>query len=273
MGLYARDIQWCLTRIFQGLTPFVYAEARGGFADYVVYINEENLSVWAQRTIGCGGMSPPFCCPHYNRVTDTCMDSDTCMTMASRGGSRDMEHSTSYPEKRCMGIKCGRYHRILHERSYLKKRLPGGLHLLEIKTDRDSLKRFGYQLPHYCLFGDYVWLILETHKIPPWVPPFVGVMRFSQGALSIEKDPMKITRVPPLNPRVIRSQNPGVSQVGDCDLFLRFLRAWFINSIFYSVTGGHNIIDMPAVEDLLCLQKKQPCVTSPETAYPTLGEF
>ena len=173
----------------------------------------------------------------------------------------------------CTWKKCNHYHQVLQERKSIKKKLRRGLHLLEIKTNRDSLKRFGYQLPHYCLFGDYVWLIIETQKIPLWVPPFVGVIRFSCDEVSVEREAMKISRVPHLNQRVIKSCNPSVIHAGDCGNFLRFLRAWFINSIFYSIVGGHNIIPMPPLENLIAFYKKPKRDNYAHPLYPSLRDF
>ena len=48
---------------------------------------------------------------------------------------------------------------------------------VEIKTDKDSFVRLRGQLSDYTRFCDFVFLAVETKKIPKWLPTGTGVLR------------------------------------------------------------------------------------------------
>jgi hypothetical protein len=151
----------------------------------------------------------------------------------------------------CDGKSCEHYLKMLEGKQKALRTLDEGLHLFEIKTDRDNIKRFGYQLAHYCLMGDYLWLILETKKVPEWVPPFVGIMRYETETLYVERQAKKIDRFPYLNESVIKKADKSIESFADCSTLYKFIQDWFINSVFQWKNDGKNIIDMPYLDKLI----------------------
>lgn len=166
--------------------------------------------------------------------------------------------STLCKEKRitCTAESCGHYQALTTTKKEIKRSLKKGIHLFEIKSNRDTMSRFGFQLPHYCLLGDYIWLVIENKKIPMWLPPFVGVIRYTNNTLTINREAMKIERTPRLSKRVIQSADPTVVAIRNCNFFLKFLRAWFINSIFQIENNGNNLIEMSHLDSIIRFQKK-----------------
>jgi hypothetical protein len=276
-GAYEAEIQQCIAKIFREITPFVYSEARAGFADLVVYVNDENLTTWATKRFNEPKTTAESTCRDVDRdsassrdmtkeqeperqptatrhvIQNDGIDMDMAIPKAHKNLRREVasSHVPSKESKKTEGTRRETCQRITTRKWKLEK----GLHLLEIKSNHDNINRFGCQLPHYCLFGDYVWLVVEDKKIPRWLPPFVGVLQYMGSTLTIKRDAMKIDRTPPLSEQAIKIINPEIAAISHCKKFIGFLRAWFINSVFHSATGGNNIIDMPCVDDLIKLKK------------------
>lgn len=233
-GAYASEIQKSISEILRQITPFVCSEPLRGFVDYIAYINEEVLTVWIKRGLISKQHPLVNTCKYYDRYSTLCREKRT----------------------KCIAESCEHYQILVTKKKEMKKRLKKGIHLLEVKSNKDNVKRFGFQLPHYCLFGDYIWLVLEDKKTPVWLPQFVGVMRFENNTLTIKRDATKIERVPHLNEKIIPSTNPNIKQISNCKIFLKFLRAWFINSIFQFENNGNNVIETPYLDRLIRFQKK-----------------
>ena len=155
----------------------------------------------------------------------------------------------------CDGKSCEHYIKTLESRMESQRSLGKGIHLIEIKTDRDNIKRFGNQLPHYILIGDFVWLVLETKSIPEWVPSFVGIMRYKNHTIYIERRPQKLDRFPYLNLSVIKKANKDISGFPTCSTLFKFIQEWFINSVFQWENNGNNVVDMSYLTKLIKLKK------------------
>jgi len=251
-GAYEADIQQTLSEVFRLLTPFVCAEPCRGYADHIVYINDETLTPWIHRTLQQRGDLIRAACTYYHHSENRC----------SQG-------NTPGP---CAGSHCRRYQQLQQTRDRLKSSFPPGIHLVEVKSNHDNVNRFGYQLPHYCLFADYIWLAMEDHQPPDWLPPFIGILRYHHDVdtITIEGEAAKIDRVPHLDERIIQEAHPHVKSIENSGAFISFLRAWFINSIFNDGHGNY-IIDMPNPAKLLTLQKDHS--TAGRLTETTLTQF
>ncbi|MGC9554911.1 MAG: hypothetical protein ACP5EK_06330 [Thermoplasmatota archaeon] len=220
-GAYEAEIQETLAEIFRLMTPFVHAEPCRGFVDHIVYINDENLTTWIRR------------------ILDQRQDAIQSACRYHQGGI-----CRQHPDGSCRGTACPRYRHLKSLRHDLVAWFHPGIHLMEIKSNHDNVQRFAYQLPQYCLFGDYIWLVVEDASVPTWLPPFVGLIRYHRESLVVEHEATRIDRVPRLDARVVRRAYPQMRKIQTCTTFLAFLRAWFINSIFNDGWGNY-IVEMP----------------------------
>lgn len=249
--------------IVQQETPYVLEEARFGMFDLAVYVPEDSVFEGLGESKKLSAMRT---CNRY-QLDGTCAEKqkaflrnfepvydDQCLLQ----GFKDKERNIILSEKdfnMLMGDK-----KVVHYATacnineeakgceYLDDRLKWetgflagyglkqGLHLFEFKSDHDNVNRFLEQLPHYSQFADYVWLVLGSEqKVPKWLPSFVGVYREEGESFIKLKESEYIVRRAPLSRAVLRES--GVpDDVGDHTLY-EFMRAWFINSIFYRTNG------------------------------------
>ncbi|MGC9308434.1 MAG: hypothetical protein ACP5FL_06615 [Thermoplasmatota archaeon] len=249
-GAYEADIQHALSEVFRLLTPFVCAEPCRGYADHIVYINDETLTPWIHRTLQNQSDQIMVACRYYQYEDNLC--------------------HIQYPPIACAGKKCSRYQQLQQTREDLKPSFSPGIHLVEVKSNHDNVHRFGHQLPHYCLFADYSWLTIEDHDPPAWLPPFVGVIQYHDGTISIEGEATKIDRAPRLDKTIIQKAHPAIKKIQNTATFLAFLRTWFINSVFNDGQGNY-IIEMPHLKDLITLTRKTG--TQRQLTPTTLTEF
>jgi hypothetical protein len=231
-GAYAHEIQDILDELFRGVTPFVQVEPLRGFADYVVYINNGTLTPWIRQAL-------------YR--AEKSIDCRYCFKGQAQCSREDNG-------KNCAPQACKYWTELQRRRSQIQRSLQEGIHLFEIKSDHDSISRFGDQLPHYCLFGDYVWLVFEGAQPPKWVPRFVGLMRYANSQIHCERKAQKINRFPHLDKRIIRAAREDVRCIQNCQVWIKFLRSWFINSIFHE-EDKRPIIEMPHLDQLILLHE------------------
>lgn len=59
---------------------------------------------------------------------------------------------------------------------------------IEVKSKNDTLKRLDNQITEYLQIFDFIYVALEEHQIPVSLPPFVGVIRISNGHLFLERE-------------------------------------------------------------------------------------
>jgi len=290
-GAYSGEIQNAVNEIFESITPYVYHEARWGFADSLVYIPEKIVHEKIQQDKESIEKTPLKVCRFY-RQGDTCDLKRTKWDWNIKEGHSHMDiHNAEKQGKKikklytytnkdtgevvdsdkfdiinipkikkqcmCNGKTCEHYLKTLEGRKESRRTFDRGIHLIEIKTDRDNIKRFGLQLPHYILMGDYIWLVLETKKIPEWLPPFVGILRYDDHTLFIERQAVKIDRFPYLNESAIKNADKNIEHFASCANHFKFIQDWFINSVFQWKTVGKNknIIDMAYVTKLIKLKK------------------
>lgn len=286
-GAYNGEIQNAIAELFKTITPYVYHEARWGFADSLVYIPDKTISEKIQQDKEGADKTPLKICRFYNRNMCSLKTQKWDWNIkpghsyidvynAEKQGKKIKKIKKVYIwthretgeiiesekfdivnipkiKKQCMcdGKTCEHYLETLESKQVALRTLDKGLHLFEIKTDRDNVKRFGYQLAHYCLMGDYLWLVLETKKVPEWVPPFVGIMRYETETLYVERQAIKIDRFPYLNESVIKKANGSIESFADCADLYKFIQDWFINSVFQWKYDGKNIVDMSYLNRLI----------------------
>ena len=127
-----------------------------------------------------------------------------------------------------------------------------GLHLFEVKSDKDTFVRLAHQIPLMTFFADYIWLVLgENQPIPEWLPLYVGVLRF------VPPDGFKVERkgiesIVSNTEMRNRSQRPVLSPhvLFDHDYEVPFsfqdlhtlYKKWFVNSIFRWDRENHDVI-------------------------------
>jgi hypothetical protein len=62
---------------------------------------------------------------------------------------------------------------------------------VEIKSKDDTLKRLDRQITEYFQLFDFIYVALEEHQLPLSLPPFVGVIRISDGHIDLEREAHK----------------------------------------------------------------------------------
>lgn len=243
-------------------TPYVLEEARFGMFDIAAYVPEDS----AFEGLGEDKrLSALRACNRY-QLDGTCSEKkknflrnfdpvydDQCLLQGFRDKEKDIvlsekDFNMLTGDKKIVRhvIACdvdeeGKGCEYLGERLKWEKGflagygLKQGLHLFEFKSDHDNVNRFLEQLPHYSLFGDYVWLVLGSEqKMPKWLPSFVGVYKEEEEAFVKLKESEYIMRAPPMSSAVLRES--GLGEVSDGMLY-DFMRKWHINSIFYRNNG------------------------------------
>lgn len=284
---YNSEIQNAVNEIFDQITPYVYHEARWGFTDSLVYIPEKIIHECIQQDVESEEKTPLKVCRFFRQ--DLCSlktqkwDWNTkkghsymdIMNAKEQGKGIKKIYTWTHQEtgviidsenldivnipkikKQCLcdGKSCEHYIKTLESRIESRRSLEKGIHLIEIKTDRDNVKRFGNQLPHYILIGDFIWLVLETKNIPEWVPSFIGIMRYKNHTICIERKPQRLERFPYLNKSVIKKSDKNISSFPNCSTLFKFIQDWFINSIFQWKNDGKNVVDMSYLTKLINLK-------------------
>ena len=71
-----------------------------------------------------------------------------------------------------------------------------GLHIFEVKSDKDKHDLLLHQIPNMLAIADYVWLVLgENQPTPEWLPPYISVLRYNGESFDIEyKHKIQITQ-------------------------------------------------------------------------------
>ena len=146
----------------------------------------------------------------------------------------------------CDQMDCEWWNRIqkVHKEEREKYGFMDGLHIFEVKSDKDKHDLLIHQIPNMISIADYVWLVLgENQPIPEWLPPYVSVMRFKDGKFIIEhKNKLEITQ-PPTYKDAMKRQGYRVESKEEYSLH-RLFRLWRINSMFHYQFEGQIIIDM-----------------------------
>lgn len=126
-----------------------------------------------------------------------------------------------------------------------------GLHIFEVKSDKDKHDLLIHQIPNMISIADYVWLVLgENQPIPEWLPPYISVMRYKDGKFNIEiKNKIEITQ-PPTYKDALQSQGFKIESKEEY-AFHRLMRNWRINSMFHYQFDGQIIIDMQREIEML----------------------
>ena len=119
-----------------------------------------------------------------------------------------------------------------------------GLHIFEVKSDKDKHDLLIHQIPNMTAIADYVWLVLgEKQTIPEWLPPYISVMRFKKGKFKIEYHyKIEITQ-PPMYHHVLKVYEKKIEN-SELNAFARLVRKWKINSMFHFMFEGNKVIDM-----------------------------
>lgn len=128
-----------------------------------------------------------------------------------------------------------------------------GLHLFEIKSDMDVEHRLTHQLPGMYGLADYAWLVLgENREIPPWVPPWIGILWYNEEDHSFEIDrKARLTKsLPAMHGRWLMAHGVAES-LEPHDLQTLFYK-WCINSMF---GWGNNVIVLDMTPELTKLCK------------------
>ena len=287
-GAYNAEIQNAVNEIFDEITPYVYHEARWGFSDSLVYIPEKIVHEKIQQETESKEKTSLKTCRFF-RAGLCNLKTEKWDWNIKKGHSysdiwnaekqgRKIKKIYTWTHKEtgeiinsrnldivniprikkqclCNGKSCEHYLKTLESRIEASRCLEKGIHLIEIKTDRDNVKRFGSQLPHYILIGDFIWLVLETKNIPDWVPSFVGIMRYKNHTIYIERRPQKLDRFPYLNESVIKKSDKNISSFPNCSTLFKFIQDWFLNSVFQWKNNGKNVVDMSYLTKLINLKK------------------
>ncbi len=127
-----------------------------------------------------------------------------------------------------------------------------GLHLFEVKSEKDTLDRLSYQIPEMMDLADNVWLVLAAnHETPQWLPPFIGVIRHNGKYFHLERRADGVRKEPAFYWQALRyygltqAEAQKLTTVGDRVHGL--YRAWFINSVFH-FSGWQNVAHQVVVD-------------------------
>lgn len=154
---------------------------------------------------------------------------------------------------------CEWWNRIqeVHKEDREKYGFMDGLHIFEVKSDKDTHTLLSHQIPNMLAIADYVWLVLgENQPKPEWLPPYISILRFKDGKFTIEhKNKIEIIQ-PPTYKDALRSQGYRIESSEEY-AFHRLMRTWIINSMFHYQFEGQIIIDMQEdIEGLLSFVKR-----------------
>jgi hypothetical protein len=126
-----------------------------------------------------------------------------------------------------------------------------GLHIFEVKSDKDKHDLLIHQIPNMVAMADYVWLVLgENQPTPKWLPPYISVLRFKNGKFQMEYKHQIDIRYPPTYKDALKSQGFEIKSKEEYALH-RLLRKWRINSMFHYQFEGNTIIDMQKEIEIL----------------------
>lgn len=143
-----------------------------------------------------------------------------------------------------------------------------GLHLFEIKSDLDSYARLVYQLPPMYGIADYAWLVLgEKQEIPPWLPPWIGVLRFIEKGkkFKVERKEHIEKGLPSLHPRWLQEHD--TSTTLRPRTLRELLKKWSINTMFGWQAEGV-VVDM--TPELMELSKVSKWCKREAEDFPTV---
>ncbi|MFA5312943.1 MAG: hypothetical protein WC375_06485 [Methanomassiliicoccales archaeon] len=124
------------------------------------------------------------------------------------------------------------------ERDHHFEHIGIGIHIFEVKSDKDTWDRLAWQIPEMLEFADYVWLVIGEHmEIPEWLPPFIGVLRHKDHRFIKERDTTGIKKSPStywqvLKDHGIREDKAKIMAVG-MHRIRNLLKDWMINSTFF----------------------------------------
>ena len=138
-----------------------------------------------------------------------------------------------------------------------------GLHLFEIKSDKDDHSRLIHQIPNIIAVADYVWLVLgENQETPTWLPPFISVMRYRNNKFEIERHHKIAIAQPPMYRHSFKDQGYTIENHEEY-AFCRLMRDWSINSMFRFMFEGQILIDMSEdIQKLMAfLRRAEKCKT------------
>ncbi len=121
-----------------------------------------------------------------------------------------------------------------------------GLHMFEIKSDKDNHDRLEHQILQMIGIADYAWLVLGANQsIPEWLPPYIGILRHEPESKDflLEKTANYLDHHPTLHRHVLEDNE--VSVVRELNAHIRdLLKKWTINSIFRWENERGMVIDM-----------------------------
>lgn len=132
-----------------------------------------------------------------------------------------------------------------------------GLHLFEIKSDKDKHDLLIHQIPNMIAIADYVWLVLgENQPKPEWLPPYISVLRYKDGKFTIEHYNEITIKQPPMYRHSFAVQGYKIENSEGYAL-TRLMRDWRINSMFHFMFEGQIVIDMQDdIEQLLSFLRR-----------------
>lgn len=275
-GLYGREIQKFMEKFFKQTTPYVCIDEDGIWCDVLVYLPEDSNSLREYEVSGCthyiiypdSDDNEIGCCEKLTNQWEV-KKSWGCSIFAPKKEKENQRRlwvnnttneeiydyrpsliATFYrlPDEiikkcKCIGENCP-YHNEIDIGT-----LEEGVHLFEVKSNGDSYSKLVQQIPQYTIFGDYVWLVLEDKKPPKWLPPFVGIIRYKNNNLIIEKNPKKLESSIALKTNPIKDTEDTVFSTEYSDVVLTYLKYWFVNSAFYK-RYNRNIIPMESPKDI-----------------------
>jgi hypothetical protein len=191
---------------------------------------------------------------------------------------QDLLKSNIKNEIKCESDGCEYYQKQIQNSLDARKRwgFMKGLHVFEIKSNKDKFDLLQHQIPNMTAIADYVWLVLgDEMKIPEWLPPYISVMVYHSDTkkFTIIRHYKTAITNPPMYWQAFQDQGFKIKNK-DIYAYARLTRNWYINSIFrYLYNDSMPCIDMTGdIKQLIEFVEKNKDKTMKELQR-TLFEF
>jgi len=173
---------------------------------------------------------------------------------------KDLMKSDFKKQIKCEPNGCELYQKQIQNSIDAHKRwgFMNGLHVFEIKSNKDKFDLLQHQIPNMAAVADYVWLVLgDEMKIPEWLPPYVGVMVYHSDTKKFtitRKREIKIDN-PPMYWQALQGSGYKIKNE-QLYAFARLIHKWHINSMFHFMFQSKPCIDMTEdIKELIAFVK------------------
>lgn len=256
-------IQSALISKLKKFTPYVVAEGSLARFDVVAYVRHEALlgkPLSEKEELPCFQRFKRVYCHVKERAIldeiDVTWSKDDNSSESLWGIQTNHHQVWSEFKDSCkcsQDPSCPTYQSMVRPRGEKEVNIGAGLHIFEVKSERDTLDRLKYQIPQMMDLGDHVWLVLASnHELPEWLPPWIGVIRHNGRYFEVERQSDGVRNEPAYYWQALKYYGMSDAEAKRLSIIghhmFRLYRDWFINSVFhwsdYNEVGNQIIVDM-----------------------------